>query len=132
MQTIPRTQSYQQVASTTNTGYTFCSLTSGNDSPFILHMNTRVQNFESFPVVELPALTEHTLLILGEHLAMTLTKILDQLNNYNQEAVFQIASIVEPYAASQKHEEHMPAKSSREVVINVTHGGKPKPKAYLD
>ncbi|HJT55304.1 MAG TPA: hypothetical protein VJ761_02325 [Ktedonobacteraceae bacterium] len=132
MQTIPRTQSYQQAASTTNTGYTFYSLTSGNDSPFIPHVSSRIQDFESFPMVELPALTEHMLLILGEHLAMALTKILDQLNRYNQEAVFQIASIVEPYTAPQKYEEHMPAKSSREVVINLTRGGKPKPKAHLD
>ncbi|HZU66049.1 MAG TPA: hypothetical protein VFA09_02125 [Ktedonobacteraceae bacterium] len=54
----------------------------------------------------------------------------EQISQYK--AASQIASIVEPFATAQRYEEHMPAKSSREVIINVTHGGKPKPKAHLD
>ena len=73
------------------------------------------------------------LITVGKQLATTLVHVLDQLSDYNQEAIHPKISNIEPYLETNRElYAPMPPKSSREVVVNITREGKAKPKASLD
>jgi len=86
------------------------------------------------PSVTSSAIAEYRLTILGKLLATMLAHTLDQLKNYNEEAIYPILSLLEPYSRDTDQELYvrMPPKSSREVIIEVTRQGRAKPKADLD
>ncbi len=72
---------------------------------------------------------EYALVSLGVLFATGLAKILDMLRTRNQQAVYHILSILEPYIETDQNlYVRMPPKSSRKVTIEVTRHGKAKPK----
>jgi hypothetical protein len=83
--------------------------------------------------VEQPAHPEQLLIVMGKLLATRLAYILEQLWDYNQEAIHPITSIIEPFIESERElYAHIPPKRSREITLTVTRGGKAKPEASLD
>ncbi len=76
---------------------------------------------------------EYALVSLGVLFATGLAKILDMLRTRNQQAVYHILSILEPYMEPVPELNFsFPPKSSREVIIEVTRKGRVEPIIYLD
>ncbi|SRR6266436_1988649 len=74
-----------------------------------------------------------SLIHFGNILAGLLAIVLDQLRAYNEQAVYPIVSILEPYMEPiQEIDFHIPPKSSREVIIEVIREGRAVPKIYFD
>lgn len=95
--------------------------------------NQSLSNTPDMYTFALRDLKEYMLVTLGKHLATILAQIIDQLSISNREAINPIISIIKPYIETdQDLYVHMPPKSSREVIINITRQGKAKPKADLD
>lgn len=98
-----------------------------NRSNFLTPLAVSIGN-----VIETPAQAESMLIILGEHLAMWLAEVLDVLRTYNEEAIYPIVSILEPYMETSELDLRMPPISSRRVIINVTDRGRAKPDLYIE
>lgn len=76
---------------------------------------------------------EYRLVSFGVLLATGLAKTLDQIRAFNEQAIYPIMSILEPYMQPiQEIDFHIPPKSSREVIIEVTREGRAVPKIYFD
>lgn len=130
MQTSPNKQNYQPVAEqqpTADVTYTPNRnnfLTPGINLPI---STVHVQSPET------SALGEYRLITFGQQLAAALAKTLEQLAVYNKEAIHPIVAVLEPYMnVDRELQAHVPPKSSREVVLEVTRQGKAKPRASLD
>jgi len=79
------------------------------------------------------SLNEYRLASIGMLLAKLLAYTLDQLRTYNERAVYPIMSILEPYMEPiQEIDFHIPPKSSRDVIIELTREGKAVPKIHFD
>src|SRR5260370_4350119 len=69
----------------------------------------------------------------AEQLAVGLAHTLNILKIYNEPAIYQIMTVLEPYMeAIPEIDFHIPPKSSREIIIEVTREGRATPKIYFD
>lgn len=85
------------------------------------------------PQIESSELREYYLITHGKLLAKMLAQTLDQLRAYNEEAVYPIVSILEPYMEiTQELDLRMPPISSRKVTLNVTDRGRAEPDLDLE
>lgn len=76
---------------------------------------------------------EYLLIAVGEYHARQLVKVLGALRPLNEDAIYSITSILEPYMeATEELDLHMPPLSSRKVTINVTDRGRAKPDLYIE
>ncbi len=131
MQAFQSIQSYQPPAKSLSTvDVTHISNISYSFTP---HVSTPFTVSNTTKGVESAKLIEYRLISFGKLLAITLANTLNQLRNYNEEAIYPIVSFIEPYKkVDQDLYVRMPPKSSREVTIEVIRRGKAKPKADLD
>ena len=68
---------------------------------------------------------EYLLITVGEYHARQLVRVLDALKTVNEDAVYPITSILEPYMkVTEELDLHMPPLSSRRVTINVIDRGR--------
>jgi hypothetical protein len=93
------------------------SITTGVDVQLTNMHSTQVQALTSF----------------AEQLAIGLAQTLNILKIYNEPAINQIMTVLEPYMeAIPEIDFHIPPKSSREVIIEVTREGRATPKIYFN
>ena len=84
-------------------------------------------------IVVTPEQIEELLITAGEYHAIQLVRVLDALKPLNEDAIYPIMSILEPYMEPiQEIDFHIPPKSSRDVIIEVTREGKAVPKIHFD
>lgn len=116
-------------SSTTNVTYTPRPNMNYHFTPQITGLSSRKDTTEIATSVSI----EYSLISISMLLAVALVHTLEQLKGYNEEAIYPIASLIEPYQDTGKNlTTYMPPRSSREVTIEVTRRGKAKPKASLD
>jgi hypothetical protein len=76
---------------------------------------------------------EYALVTLGKQLATWLTEVLAMLRTYNEQAIYPIVSILDPYMETTSGMDFsFPPKSSRKVTVEVTRKGKVTPTIYFD
>ena len=76
---------------------------------------------------------ENLLITFGKYYAIQLIRVLDALKTLNEDAIYPITSILEPYMEPiPELNFSFPPKSSREVIIEVTRKGRVEPTIYLD
>src|SRR5713226_4645870 len=79
-----------------------------------------------------PWLDEHRLASRARRCAIELASLLEQLKASNEQVIYPIISILEPYMkATEELDLRMPPLSSRRVTINVTDRGRAKPDLYI-
>ena len=75
----------------------------------------------------------YALTFIAEHLAIGLAQTLSVLEIYDKPSVYRIMSILDPYIEEiPELDFHIPPKSSREVIIEVTREGRVPPQFYFD
>jgi len=75
----------------------------------------------------------YALTFIAEHLAIGLAQTLSVLEIYDKPAVYRIMSILDPYIEEiPELDFHIPPKSSREVIIEVTREGRVPPHFHFD
>lgn len=137
MQVLQSPQSYQPVADlppTVVVAYTPIVAYTSNRSELLTSRDCwPISTTILTQTTETPVLSEYRLITLGKQLATKLAEILDQLKVHNEEAVYPIMSILEPYMeTTEELDFSFPPKSSREVIIEITRRGKVEPTIYFD
>ncbi len=133
MQTFQDKHIYPMLANSSSTA-NVTYVPSSNMSYYFIPQISRLSTVNN-PIAEVtaPVSAEYSLISISKLLAVALVHTLEQLKSYNEEAIYPIASLIEPYQNTNKDlTAHMPPKSSKEVTIEVTRRGKAKPKASLD
>jgi hypothetical protein len=104
---------------------------------FIPHANLQA----SWPVTtgvnaqttDIRAAQTQALSSLAEHLAVWLARTLDVLRGYDEQAIYPIMSILEPYMEETPDIDFpFPPKSSRDVTIKVTNRGRVTPTLFIE
>jgi len=84
-------------------------------------------------IVVTPEQIEELLITAGEYHAIQLVRVLDALKPLNEDAIYSIKSILEPYMVTTSGMEFpFPPESSRTVTSEVTRRGRVEPNFYFD
>lgn len=95
---------------------------------FIQAVGRLIRHFEAPPKIEETKFVEYLLAQTGIQYATRLASILDKLGKLNSEAIYPIMSILDPYMEPTPIIDfHIPPKSSRELIIDVTKEGRATP-----